>query len=189
METLPMNGTLRFPCVPLLPNMRSSDLYDIELTLTLKDTEDGPALLVHTTLTPSGSHDAMLSTQASGIAVGMLRGAYPDDPYVEELTRLVAAYDRNHMHPGTERQEAAVKDAVEKGKLRQITQTGIACYLKSIRLYVDDSVRDADGSPHRYGHGWVYTGIPEDDMQKIADIISGRYMPQGADAPAGNDTI
>lgn len=187
MKTIAKN-TFRFPNIPLLPEIRFSDTYTIDLHLSLNEIDEKPVLLVRTLLTPTGSHVPAISTDEPNIAIDMLRGAYPNDKYIDELTYYLATYDKNHMHAGTYRQEQAIKNALSQNILGDRSQTEIMNYLKSIQLYVDDSVRDADGSPHRYGHGWIYASIPESDMRRLRDIIAGEDLPRDIGHIINNNT-
>lgn len=101
-----------------------------------------------------------------------------NDPVLEEICEL-SVYVDNDLHPGTRRQEEAVRDAIEQGKLESTALPAACAYLKSIGLYVDDEVRDAAGRPHRYGRGWVYAEIPESDLLRIRYLIDhGDVLPR-----------
>lgn len=101
------------------------------------------------------------------------------DPLLRELCELYDLYNDNDLHAGTARQEAAIRQALLDGTLASDAYPAVSDYLKSIHLYIDDAVRDAAGRPHRYGHGWVYAAIPEDDLSRIRYLILyGDILPQ-----------
>lgn len=75
-------------------------------------------------------------------------------------------YHLNDMHAGTPEQENALKEAKEKG-LNSNNYT-LACeYLKSVGLY---EVKH-EGKPYKYGHSWLYSPIPADDLAKIKKLF------------------
>lgn len=94
-----------------------------------------------------------------------------DDPLFTELYRLYSLYNRNDLHAGTPTQEEAIRHAMQNGELNDPTRVDIVSYLKSLRLYVDETVRDAAGDAHRYGHGRIYAEIPEYDLYRIRHLI------------------
>ena len=94
-----------------------------------------------------------------------------DDPLFAELHRLYSLYNRNDLHAGTPAQEEAIRQAIRNGELNDPTQVEIVSYLKSLRLYVDETVRDAAGDAHRYGHGRIYAEIPKYDLYRIRHLI------------------
>lgn len=104
---------------------------------------------------------------------GMAKTAKPlrDNPLFAELYRLYSLYNRNDLHAGTPAQEKAIQQAIHDGKLDDPTQVAIVSYLKSLRLYIDETVRDAAGEPHRYGHGRIYAEIPKYDLYRIRHLI------------------
>lgn len=116
-----------------------------------------------------------------GDAMDMLlkSSATGTDPLLRELCELYDLYNNNDLHAGTDGQEAAIRQALLDGTLASDTYPAVSDYLKSIHLYIDDAVRDAAGRPHRYGHGWVYAAIPEDDLSRIRCLILyGETLPQ-----------
>lgn len=90
----------------------------------------------------------------------------------QEIYDLWKKYHLNDMHAGTPAQEKALRDAVATGELSASSNyTEQVAYLKSIRLYVDDSVKDAKGEAYRYGHGWLYEPIPVEDIIRIENLL------------------
>lgn len=116
-----------------------------------------------------------------GDAMSMLleSSAAGADPLLRELCELYDLYNDNDLHAGTARQETVIRQALLNGTLASDAYPAVSDYLKSIHLYIDDAVRDAAGKPHRYGHGWVYAVIPEDDLSRIRYLILyGDTLPQ-----------
>lgn len=86
------------------------------------------------------------------------------------IYRLWKQYHLNDMHAGTEEQENALKEAVKEGKLQKYGANNYeeTCnYLKSIDLYEVEH----QGKPYKYGHGWLYREIPEEDLQIIKSLF------------------
>lgn len=117
--------------------------------------------------------------QGDAMSVLLESRATGTDPLLRELCELYDLYNDNDLHAGTARQETAIRQALLDGTLTSDTYPAVSDYLKSIHLYIDDAVRDAAGRPHRYGHGWVYAAIPEDDLSRIRYLILyGDTLPQ-----------
>lgn len=117
--------------------------------------------------------------QGDAMSVLLESRATGTDPLLRELCELYDLYNDNDLHAGTARQETAIRQALLDGTLASDTYPAVSDYLKSIHLYIDDAVRDAAGKPHRYGHGWVYAAIPEDDLSRIRYLILyGDTLPQ-----------
>ena len=87
-----------------------------------------------------------------------------ENEMLKEIIRLWKAYHLNDLHAGTPEQEKAVKEV----------NLGLACdydkacdYLKSIGLYEVEY----QGKPYRYGSGWIFYPIPQDDLKKIHQLL------------------
>ena len=75
----------------------------------------------------------------------------------KEIYRLWKLYHLNNLHAGTEAQENLLKE-------HHVTNYQEACdLLKKHHLYKDNG--------YRYGSGWLYRSIPENDLKKIIEII------------------
>ena len=87
----------------------------------------------------------------------------------KEIYRLWELYHLNDMNAGTREQKAALDEAKEKGILKKNGWNYDAeCeYLKSIGLYEVEY----DGKPYKYGHGWIYYDIPQEDINKIEELF------------------
>ena len=76
------------------------------------------------------------------------------------ILRLWRRYHLNDMHTGTPKQERAI---IEMYGTLNIDYDIICMYLKHIKLYDDNG--------YKYGHGWLYEAIPEDDEKIIIDLM------------------
>ena len=90
---------------------------------------------------------------------------YIDTPLFNEIYRLWKAYHLNDMHSGTEEQEAEL-DRWHSGSDRYSYEDDVK-HLKDVNLYEVQY----DGKPYKYGSGWLYRPIPEDDLSIIKKII------------------
>lgn len=86
---------------------------------------------------------------------------YKKTPLFKEIYVFWQKYHLNDMHPGTEKQEKALEDA---NMLDNYDYTKCCKYLKSINLF--------DDSGYKYGHGFIYREIPENDLNRIKEIIN-----------------
>lgn len=80
-------------------------------------------------------------------------------------------YHLNGLHAGTREQEAALKEAVKSGKLTRYganNYTETCDYLKSIGLYEVEH----EGKPYKYGHGWIFFAIPDEDLKRIEALFA-----------------
>lgn len=85
-----------------------------------------------------------------------------NNPLFNRLYRLWKNYHLNDMHPGTEKQEKALKEAREK-QLTNYDYSENCKYLESINLLYDNG--------YKYGTKWLYREIPQNDLQLINNII------------------
>ena len=86
----------------------------------------------------------------------------------EELFRLWNLYHLNDMNAGTREQKAALDEARANGKIKKHASYDEQCeYLKSIGMYEVEY----DGKPYKYGHGWIYYDIPQEDINKIEALL------------------
>ena len=80
----------------------------------------------------------------------------------KKIYRLWELYHLNDMHPGTEKQEEALKAA---GLNRWANNYSECCdYLESINLLVDDG--------YKFGTGWLKREIPVEDVAEIEKLLT-----------------
>lgn len=87
------------------------------------------------------------------------------------IYKMWKKYHLNGMHAGTHAQEEALEEAVKSGKLERYganNYTETCDYLKSIGLYEVEY----NGKPYRYGCGWLFWEIPEEDLQQIEELLA-----------------
>lgn len=91
---------------------------------------------------------------------------YIKSPTYKKVHRLWSLYHLNDMHAGTQEQEDAIVKYLEENKITY-DYTLICDFLKSVGLY-EVVVNNA---PYKYGHGWLYRAIPENDLQEIKNLF------------------
>ena len=78
-------------------------------------------------------------------------------------------YHLNDMHSGTPEQEEAIRQWKEAGNKYDYTE---ACkYLESIGLYEVEYHGIEFNGMYKYGHGWLYQPIEEDDLRRIFTVM------------------
>lgn len=84
-----------------------------------------------------------------------------------EIYRLWGLYHLNDMHAGTKEQEIEVKKWLKETGNRYDYHE--ACeHLKAVGLYETTY----NNKPYRYGCGWIYEEIPEEDLNKIKTLLA-----------------
>lgn len=89
-----------------------------------------------------------------------------------QIHKLWKEYHLNDLHAGTPKQETALRFAVANDMIPSLSTDYYEeqCeYLKSINLF---EVTLSDGTTYRYGHGWLYKPIPDDDLTLIQKLMS-----------------
>lgn len=91
-------------------------------------------------------------------------------------------YHLNSMNAGTERQIAALDEAIANGILENRNANNyVKCcdYLESVGLLYDEEflVADRNGNAvaYQYGHGWIARDIPPEDLEICKAMASGEY--------------
>lgn len=74
-----------------------------------------------------------------------------------EIYRLWKLYHLNDMHAGTEAQEELLK------------RYNVSKYDEACKLLAENNLYNDNG--YIYGSGWLYRSIPENDLNKIIEII------------------
>ena len=96
---------------------------------------------------------------------------YVENDTFKLIYKMWEKYHLNGMHAGTHAQEEALKEAVKSGKLERYganNYTETCDYLKSIGLYEVEY----NGKPYKYGHGWLFWEIPEEDLKQIEKLLA-----------------
>lgn len=89
------------------------------------------------------------------------------DPVFQEIYRLWKSFHLNTMRAGTKEQETEVKKWLKETGNRYDFH-GACEHLKAVGLYETTY----NNKPYRYGCGWIYEEIPEDDLNKIKELLA-----------------
>lgn len=102
---------------------------------------------------------------AGGQCLDSLKDELKDNKLFTEIYRLWESYHLNDLHAGTKEQEDAVTKWLVSGNIFEYSK---ACdYLKSIGLYEVEY----EGKPYKYGTGWIYFEIKQEDLELMKKII------------------
>lgn len=147
--------TFSFPKIAFYGSRRVN-LPEVEISL-IKDYNDRYIFTASGTVWNSKHTDAVMCGQCLDEMdrFDMLH----HDPIFQRIRRLWSLHHLTDMHAGTVRQEKALKD----GGMQHAGYTSQCEYLKSVDLYEDNG--------YKYGSGWLYRPIPEDDLNEIKALL------------------
>lgn len=172
----------------VLPDMRGPSTAIVTLALTA-DPENRPICLV--TAHAHGVDGTLAMTILWCVAEETLangeRRPLRENPLFSTLYKIYSSYHRNDAHAGTPRQEECLSTAIRTRRLVNPNAAQVVDFLKSQHVYLDETVRDATGCAHRYGHGRVYAEIPDGDLALIRRLIVKGYDNQPKEVTANAD--
>jgi len=137
----------------------------VTVEIGLKDDEQGrPCFTASGEIWNSRQSDCVLGGQClDDIA------KYVDDSIFKKIHRLWKLYHLNDMNAGTQEQDKVIKEWQAQGNKYDYTA---ACeYLKSIGLYEVEF----EGKPFKYGYGWIYYPIADNDLKEIKELLKYNY--------------
>ena len=137
-------------------------LNEIEVELTLGKASNGkPTFSACASVWNARHTDILMGGQCLDTILEHCKAMRANSLYKE----IVGLWERNHlndMHAGTEAQEKAIHEWRDKNGGRY--DYNEACdYLRSIGLYEDNG--------YKYGTGWLYREISDEDMKRIKEIM------------------
>lgn len=95
---------------------------------------------------------------------------YVQSPLFKTIYSLWKKYHLNTLHAGTKEQEAFLdnyfSDKEEKWEYEKACQV-----LKDNNLYEVEY----EGKPYKYGHGWLYEAIPDEDLNTIVNLFFEKF--------------
>lgn len=137
--------------------------------IELKNKLEGPVLSISATVYNKEKTDFICAGQCLDTIAETNLGK---NALFQEIYYLWKKHHLNDMHAGTPEQEKALRDAVATGALSTSSNyTEQVAYLKSVQLYVDNSIKDKNGEGYRYGHSWLYQPISDEDMTRINKLL------------------
>ena len=102
----------------------------------------------------------------SGQCFNLFRSYFSDNKLFQEIYDLWSKYHLNSLHSGTPEQEKALADA-KKQNIDVSDYTKACDYLKTVNLYEVPY----EGKNYKYGSGWIYFGIPDNDLDRILKLF------------------
>ena len=160
-----MEKTFKFGKIAYDSPNRKSNLVTVDVRLS-EDKFGRPAL---------GISDAIWNNLHTDIICG---GQCLDDLAEYELENqqlfnflyaMWKKYHLNDMHAGTPEQEEAINKWKADGHVYDYAE---ACkYLESIGLYEVEYHGLEFNGMYKYGHGWLYQPIEEDDLDKLLKVL------------------
>lgn len=167
-----MQRTIKLGSVDISPiwgDGSSSKKYAAEVTVELRDVGSSKLEFAATGRLYSGNNIIMAGQCLDDL------NEFPELTGNKTFVKVYNLWKKHHlnsMHAGTPEQEKALKAAVVDGIIPSLSAScySMHCdYLKSIGLY---DVALPDGSSYRYGHGWLYEPIPDEDLAEIQNLLT-----------------
>ena len=139
-------------------------IHAVEVEVCLKEKNGHPVFTASGTVWNSRGTDSIWAGQCLDRLNNINALRY--NSLFARIYRLWKLYHLNDTHAGTQEQEAALKKHF--GDQESIVGYEKRCaYLKSIGKY---EVMH-EGKPYKYGHGWIYYPIPEEDLKEMMELI------------------
>lgn len=154
-----MKKTFNFGKIDFYGRGRKTNL--VTVTVELRNTDNGAELSVCGDIWNNLKTDIV----CGGQCLDEIK-KYIKSPLFLEIYNFWKLYHLNGMHAGTRAQEKAIEEWESKGN--KYDYTAVCEYLKSIDLYEVEH----NGQPYKYGHGWIFEEIPENDLQRIKELIA-----------------
>lgn len=138
----------------------------IEVEIELKQEDNKESLSICGTVWKRGKRDCIMGGQC----LDDIKKLIPHNKRFEKVYKWWEAYHLNDMNAGTKEQTQAINKAIQEGILQGYDYDKVCDYLKSINLYEVEY----QGKPYKYGHGWLYEPIPEEDLKEIKVFLWDR---------------
>lgn len=129
----------------------------VEVEIDLKETDRGPVFSANGTIWNCKQTDCVSFGQNLDEI-----SEYISSPLFKQIYRLWKLYHLNDLHAGTKAQEKIINDAFEKTN-EQYDYDKACSILDKEGLLIDNG--------YKYGSGWLYEPIPEEDLKEIESIF------------------
>ena len=137
-------------------------INSVDVTLELVEKEQGKPVFTASAMAWNTRHtDCTLGGQCLDTLAERCMALRNNKLYKD----ILGLWQRNHlndMHAGTEKQEAEI-DAWLASTGKRYNYDEVCEHLKSVGLYDDNG--------YKYGHGWLYRAIGDEDLKRIKEII------------------
>lgn len=136
----------------------------IEISLTLRQTRRGLEFSAVGAVWNQGMTDWTTGGQIIDSILNLARKSNLSSSAIfvlEEINDLWKKHHLNSAHAGTEEQEKALEGFSGDYEAR-------CNRLKELGLYEVEH----EGKPYKYGHGWIYRPIPEEDLARIWNLMN-----------------
>ena len=136
---------------------RGRKINKVTVEMELKESDNGPVFTVCGDIWNNRMTDCI----CGGQCLDTIKEYLPHNKLFLEIHDLWKKYHLNDMNAGKEKQTAAVKDWLAQGN--RFDYTEVCKYLESIGLLYEDG--------YKYGSGWIYRAIPEQDLKRINELM------------------
>ena len=140
-------------------------IHEVEVEVCLKEKNGHPVFTASGTVWNSRRTDCIWAGQCLDRLNKVNALRY--NPLFARIYRLWKLYHLNDIHPGTQEQEAALEYFRKQNPTAGYEEE--CNYLRSIGKY--EVIHE--GKPYKYGHGWIYYPIPEEDLKEMMGLIVG----------------
>jgi len=161
-------------------NRTGRKINRVELELCLKTKQHGNRLVPVFTCCGSIWNSRGTDWISGGQNLDEINKFMPNNPEFQKVYRWWKLYHQNDMHAGAPRQEAEVNKYKQDHEynyyeiVKHLTDRG----LLNVPVKPDDWWRTGKPEPengeykYRYGSGWWYNDIPEEDLKEIEEYIN-----------------
>lgn len=89
------------------------------------------------------------------------------NPKFKTIYKMWQKYHLNTMHAGTKEQEDFLESFFKTNNIRYD-------YTKACKVLEENNLYEVehDGEPYKYGHGWLYEAIPDEDLTTIVNLLT-----------------
>ena len=139
-------------------------INEVTVEIALKDTANGPEFTASADVWNSKHTDIVMGGQCFDDLKKYLWG--------NKLFReIYGLWERNHLNgtnAGTKEQMACLE--AHKDEINELD----GWYKKELNLLkkYNMDVVEHNGKPYKYGTGWIYRPIPDDDLKRIKELLS-----------------
>ena len=136
----------------------------VEVTVELKENKEGKPCFTASGMIWNAKHTDAVSGGQNLDEINK----FVHTQEFKEIYELWQKYHLNDMHAGTVEQEKAVNEYFQNNTEIKYDYDKACEHLKELGIYEVEH----EGKPYKYGCGWVYYSIPEEDLTKIKNLLN-----------------